>query len=251
MNKIDFIGSEANPLPLSGKLILVTGSAKRIGRAIATRLAALGAQIAVHYRSSKDEAHQLAHLLGNESFAVRAELGEPSQIERMFSEIEAHTKQGKIHALINNASAFHRTPFLSLSQKEWQDMMDINVTAPMLCIQQALSKGVESVVNLVDIAAWQSWKEFSAYAVSKAALLHLTKVLAKELAPTVRLNAVAPGTIFSPDDFNPAEKERLLARIPMGRMGSADEVARVVEFLLLSPTLTGVCLPVDGGQGLR
>jgi pteridine reductase len=134
--------------------------------------------------------------------------------------------------------------------EQWDDQLAVNLTAPQRCIRLAIERGATAIVNVVDIAAWQPWREFSAYCVSKAGLLHLTLVLARELAPAVRVNAVAPGTVLFGEDLDEAARARVLARIPMGRAGQPADVARAVRFLLTEPYLTGVCLPVDGGQGV-
>ena len=236
---------------LEDKLVLVTGGARRVGQAIAKELALHGAQVAIHYRESKEEAQALAKSLGRGSFAIAAELRDPVQVEALCKNVRQNSQSGKIDHLVNNAALFRRTPFRALSDEAWQEMLDVNLTAPMRCVRWAQVEGLSSVVNLIDIAAWQPWKAFSAYAVSKAGLLHLTRILAKELAPTIRVNAVAPGTSLFPEDYDEASKEQVLAKIPLQRIASPEEIARTVRFLLEEPYLTGVCLPVDGGQGLH
>jgi pteridine reductase len=121
----------------------------------------------------------------------------------------------------------------------------------MRLIREAVPAGVRAIVNIVDVAAWQPWPYWLAYSTSKAALLHLTRCLALELAPAVRVNAVAPGTAAFPDDWTPEQRARQSARIPLGRAGEPADVARAVRYLLSEDYLTGVCLPVDGGAGLR
>lgn len=240
-----------NKISMTGKLVLITGGARRIGRAIARELAQAGAQVAIHYLQSEEAAEELAKSLGQGSFGVAADLRDFRQIEEMIQSVKKRAQNGQIDFLVNNASVFERTPFEQLSDQDWQLMLDVNLTAPMRCIRSAQKVGLSAVVNLVDIAAWQPWKSFSAYCVSKAGLLHLTRILARELAPEIRVNAVAPGTILFPEGYDISAQERVLAQIPLERTGSPEEVARTVRFLLEEPYLTGVCLPVDGGQGLR
>ena len=234
---------------LAGRLILVTGGAQRVGRSICEELARAGARLAVHYHRSQSDAEGLARHLGQGALAVGADLRSTGQTVAMFQTLEA--RAGRIDMLVNNAAIFRRTPFHSLSEEAWDEHLAVNLTAPQRCIRLAVSAGATAVVNLVDIAAWQPWSEFSAYSVAKAGLLHLTRVLARELAPTVRVNAVAPGTVLFPDGYDLAAQRRVLARVPLGRQGQPHDVARAVRFLLSESYLTGVCLPVDGGQGLR
>jgi pteridine reductase len=130
-------------------------------------------------------------------------------------------------------------------------MLALNVAAPMRLMREAARAGVASIVNVVDVAAWQPWANWSAYATSKAALLHLSRCLALELAPRTRVNCVAPGTVIFPDDWDEARRAQQLAKVPLGRAGEPADVARAVRFLCEEDYLTGACIPVDGGAGLR
>lgn len=234
---------------LAGRLILVTGGGQRVGRTICEELGRAGARLAVHYHRSQSDAETLALRLGRGSLALRADLRDTGETVAMFQRLEAMA--GRLDMLVNNAAIFSRTPFHSLTDAAWDEQLAVNLTAPQRCIRLAVAAGATAVVNLVDIAAWQPWSEYSAYAVAKAGLLHLTRILARELAPTVRVNAVAPGTVLFPDNYDATAKARVLARVPLGRQGQPGDVARAVRFLLSESYLTGVCLPVDGGQGLR
>src|SRR5262249_39064016 len=151
---------------------------------------------------------------------------------------------GDLDAIINCAADYARTPLATLTDDLWDGMLALNLSAPMRLIRAGARVGVRSVVNIVDVAAWQPWANWSAYSVSKAALLHLTKCLAIELAPHMRVNAVAPGTVIFPDDWDEARRANQLAKVPLGREGSPEDVARAVKFLLSEDYLTGVCLPV-------
>lgn len=253
--------------PLRGQLVLVTGGAQRVGRAICLQLAQAGAQVAIHYHRSQDAAHALAKELGQGAFAVAADLRELAQTREMFAQVTQGSQSGRVDALVNNAALFARTPLLPPTsqspldeawqqqfQEQWEEQLRVNLTAPQRCIQLAVAGGATAVVNVVDIAAWQPWAEFSAYSVAKAGLLQLTRVLARELAPRVRVSAVAPGMVLLPAESVPgasAWTEKVQARVPLGRIGEPSDVARAVCMLLTEPFLTGVCLPVDGGQGLR
>ncbi len=234
---------------LTGRLILVTGGAQRVGRSICEELGRAGARLVVHYHRSQTDAAALARSLGPGSLAIGADLRSAHQTAALFQTIS--DRLGRIDMLVNNAAIFHRTPFHALNDEAWDEQLAMNLTAPQRCTRLAVAAGATAVVNLVDIAAWQPWSEFSAYSVAKAGLLHLTRILARELAPTVRVNAVAPGTVLFPDDYDAAAKARVLARVPLGQTGQPADVARAVRFLLSESYLTGVCLPVDGGQGLR
>jgi pteridine reductase len=234
---------------LSGRVAVVTGGGKRVGRAICEELARAGARVAVHYHRSPSDAQALARRLGGGALAVGADLRKTGDCVAMFQTIEA--RAGRIDLLVNNAAIFGRTPFHSLTDEAWDEQLAVNLTAPMRCMRLAVAAGATAIVNLVDIAAWQPWSEYAAYSVAKAGLLHLTRVLSRELAPTVRVNAVAPGTVLFPEDYDASARARVLARVPLGREGQPEDVARAVRFLLAEPYLTGVCLPVDGGQGLR
>lgn len=234
---------------LQGRLILVTGGAQRVGRSICEELGRAGARLIVHYHRSQPDAETLVRKLGRGAMAIRADLRNTGETVAMFQAIEA--RAGRLDMLVNNAAIFHRTPFHALTDAVWEEHLAVNLTAPQRCTRLAVAAGATAIVNLVDIAAWQPWNEYSAYGVAKAGLLHLTRILARELAPTVRVNAVAPGTVLFPDDYDASAKARVLARVPLGQQGQPADVARAVRFLLSEGYLTGVCLPVDGGQGLR
>ncbi|MFO0578530.1 MAG: SDR family oxidoreductase [Polyangia bacterium] len=235
------------PLSLAGQVVLVTGGGRRVGRAICEELAAAGARIVVHYHRSAVEAEALAARLGGE--ALGADLRSAAATEALFAAIA--TAHGRLDALVNSAAIFGRTPFATLTDAEWDEHLATNLTAPMRCTRSAVRLGARAIVNLVDIAAWQPWIGYGAYSVAKAGLLQLTRVLARELAPTVRVNAVAPGVVAFAEDLDEATRQRVLGRVPLGRSGEPADVARAVRFLLTEPFLSGVCLPVDGAQGLR
>lgn len=232
--------------PLRGSIALITGGARRVGRAICEELARVGCRPIVHFHRSQEGAEELAARL--DGIALGADLSSARETQALFREIS--TRCGRVDLLVNSAAIFKRTPFAAMTDADWDEHLATNLTAPMRCTRLAVGLGARAIVNLVDIAAWQPWREYSAYAVSKAGLLQLTRVLARELAP-VRVNAVAPGVVAFPDEMDDAERQRVLARIPLGRTGEPADVARAVRFLLTEPFLSGVCLPVDGAQGLR
>ena len=234
--------------PLSGKVILVTGGARRIGQAICEELWTHGAIVAIHHHQSMVAAQQLAQRLGARAVLVRADLCDRTATEAMFAELG--NRLGRIDGLVNSAAVFARTPIETLTDEQWDDILAVNLTAPRRCMQLAIATGVSAIVNIVDVGAIQPWRGYAAYGVAKAGLLHLTRIAAKELLGRVRVNAVAPGLVLLPDDVAPAERDRLHAKLTGPPSGSPQDVARAVRYLLSEPFVTGVCLPVDGGQSL-
>jgi pteridine reductase len=226
-------------MELGGKTVLVTGAARRVGRAIAEELSEAGARVVAHHHSSP----------GKDGDAVRADLRDPAAAQLLVD--EAVLRTGRPDALVNSAAGYGRTPLDQLSDDEWRQMMALNLDAPMRLMRAAVPAGVRAIVNIVDVGASQPWPNYLAYSTSKAALLHLSRCLALELAPKVRVNCVAPGTVAFPEDWDETRKAAQLGRTPLGREGSPADVARAVRFLIENDYLTGVCLPVDGGAGLR
>ena len=236
---------------------LVTGAARRIGAAIARRLHRDGYDVVLHYRHSASEALALAAALEaarpGSTLAVRADLAE---FDRQ-PELVARTigRFGRLDALVNNASAFFPTPFGETTPEQWNALFDVNLRAPFFLSQSAaphLAGTGGAIVNLADIHGEAPLAGHAAYGMGQAALLYMTRALALELAPRVRVNAVAPGAILWPEDGKPrAEKEALLARTPLGRTGTVDEVAEAVRWLLRDASYTtGEVLRIDGGRSL-
>jgi pteridine reductase len=232
---------------LDDKIAVVTGAGRRVGRAIAEELAAAGATVVLHYHGSRVEVAQLASRM-ERSLVVKADLRTAAGCRALLEAVRKHC--GRLDVLVNNAAAYVRGPFAYETDETWNHMLALNVVAPARLIRGALGLGVTSVVNIVDVAARVPWKHHAAYAASKAALAHLTACLALELAPAVRVNAVAPGTVAFPDAFSAGERAAIVRRIPLDRVGQPRDVARAVRYLLEEEYLTGVVLPVDGGAGL-
>jgi pteridine reductase len=233
-------------MDLAGKTALVTGGARRVGRAIVEELARAGARVVVHAHASDGDAVAAA-LPG--AVALRADLTTPDAARALVDGAVAAT--GRLDVLVNSAAAYARTPLFVLTDEEWDALLTLDLTAPMRLTRAAVAAGATAIVNIVDIGAWQPWPNYLAYSTAKAGLLHLTRCLALELAPSVRVNAVAPGTVAFPPDWSEARQAAQLSRIPLGRVGDPGDVARAVRFLVGEDYLTGVCLPVDGGAGLR
>jgi len=234
-------------LSLEDRVILVTGSAKRIGRGIALRLAREGAKVAIHYQGSEAEARATAAECGNAP-VFRANLERVSEIEKLFAEVEAHF--GRIDALVNNAARFTQKDPLELTEADWDFVHSVNLKATFFCNQQAarrmLAKDGGRIVNLSSLGGIRPWSQHAHYCASKAGVIMLTRALSKAFAPRVTVNSVAPGVIpfGEPDE----RVKRLIAKTPACRAGTADEIAdAVVFFLTASNFVTGQVLAVDGG----
>ena len=239
--------------PLRGKVALVTGAAKRIGRAVALRLAAEGADVIIHYNRSQSEADDAAReieKLGRKSIALQADLSNVGEIKRLFQ--QAAERFGHLDILVNSAANFLHSPLEDVSEKLWDTALDTNLKAPFFCAQAAApllkqSRGV--IVNFADIGGILPWPGYIPHCASKAGVIMLTKCLAKALAPEVRVNAIAPGTITMSDD--PSEWEAdFIRRAPLHRTGTPGDVAEAVSFLIRSNFLTGQTLVLDGGRTL-
>jgi NAD(P)-dependent dehydrogenase (short-subunit alcohol dehydrogenase family) len=243
-------------MDIKGKLALVTGSAKRVGRGIVLALAAEGADVIVHYRSSRDAAERTAgeaRQHGVQAVTMRADLADPVQIERLFGEIRS--RFGRLDILINNAAVYDPTPIQTLTAEQWDRQMQTNVRGPALCTRHAaeLMQGRGGViVNLTDIAATRPRGDWHAYCASKAALLALTKSTAKALAgEKIRVNCVSPGVAAWPEDMDPLLKQKILRQIPLGRPGTPEDIAQAVLFLVKHDYVTGEELRIDGGWILK
>ena len=239
---------------LKGKTVLVTGAAKRVGREIALALARRGADIAVHFNTSKAEAEKTAGdiaSLGVRSGVFRADLGDDSAIEKMVSGVMG--KFGRLDGMVNNAAVFFKTPFDTLTADEWDRTMSVNLRAVFLCCVHGGRAMLEgdggAIVNIADWAGERPYRDYIPYCVSKAGVISLTKAFARTLAPRVRVNAIGPGPVLVPSDLSPAEAREIMEKTPMKRHGSPQDVANTVVFLFEgSDYLTGAFLPVDGGR---
>jgi pteridine reductase len=240
--------------------VLITGAARRIGAAIARRLHAAGARVVLHCNRSRMEADLLAgdlNLVRADSCAVvQGDLLDVASLPRIVQ--EAYVAFGRLDALVNNASSFHATPFGSVTPRDWDDLMGTNLRAPLFLAQAAaprLREAKGAIVNIVDIHADRPLKDFVVYSVAKAGLAGLTRSLALELGPEVRVNGVAPGTILWPDTadhFTRAEQMRIVGQTPLARVGNPEDVAGAVKYLLFdAPFVTGQILAVDGGRAIH
>lgn len=236
---------------LAGKVILVTGAAKRIGREIALRLAAEGARVAIHYSTSEAEAARTAADCGGAPL-FRADLENVAEIERMFAEIDE--RLGRIDGLVNNAARFTRFDPLEVTEADWDYIHDVNLKAVFFCCQQAgrrmKRQGEGRIVNISSLGGLRPWAEHAHYCASKAGVIMLTRALAKAFAPEITVNSVAPGVIPFGEWNEPMTQ--MLAATPAGRVGTGGEIAdAVVYFLRASNFVTGQVLAVDGGLSQR
>ncbi|HET7157691.1 MAG TPA: pteridine reductase [Burkholderiales bacterium] len=244
---------------LADKVVLITGGARRLGAAVTRRLHAAGARVAVHYRSSHTEAHALhAELLGKRpesAVLLQGDLLKPACVATLVQDTIAAF--GRLDALVNNASSFYPTPLGDITEQSWDDLIGTNLKAPLFLSQAAareLRKQHGSIVNIIDIHAEFPMKNYIVYNIAKGGLVALTRSLARELGPEVRVNGVAPGTILWPDDENwrdEVARQRIMNQTALKRVGEPDDIAKAVEFLLIdSPYITGQVLAVDGGRSV-
>lgn len=242
---------------LNGKVALVTGAARRIGAAIATRLHESGASVAIHYRGSAAEAMALVDRLNSlrtgSAAAFQADLIDTPVLPGL---VENVVQWGdRLDILVNNASSFYPTPPGEITEAHWDDLMGSNLKAPLFLSQAALPKLRETrgaIVNIVDIHAQRPLRNHTVYGPAKAALAMLTRSLAKDLAPLVRVNGVSPGAILWPEsDLDEAAKKAILEQVPLERAGDPDDIAGAVLFLARDATyVTGQIIAVDGGRSI-
>ena len=245
---------------MQGKVVLVTGGAKRVGAAICRRLHAAGALLAVHYRSSEQEALDMQKVLNKlrpKSAAMfQADLLEQKDLPQLVHKVIK--KFGRLDALVNNASSFYATPLADIDEQQWRDLLGTNLRAPLFLAQAAateLRRQHGCIVNIVDIHAERPMYGHLLYSVAKAGLVALTKGLAQELAPQVRVNAVAPGVIIWPEGeawTDLEQRRKIVAHTLLKREGEPDDIARTVAFLIHdAPYITGQVIAVDGGRSIN
>ncbi|KTC80774.1 pteridine reductase [Legionella cherrii] len=240
------------------KVALVTGGARRIGAATVKTLHAAGYKTIIHCHHSLQEAHSLAASLNeqrpNSAFVLQREITESCAAEEIITSIQDWT--GRLDLLVNNASVFIRTEFTAFVETDWDALFNVHVKAPFLLSLAArplLAKHSGAIINLTDTHAEKPLKGYSAYCQSKAALEMQTKSLAREFAPEIRVNAIAPGATAWPEHFNaltPERKEEIIAKTPLKKHGDPEYVAQAVLALAENPYITGQILKVDGGRSL-
>lgn len=239
------------------KRILITGAAKRIGNEMALSFFNKGWDIVIHYNSSKEEAEALADQMNSErnnsAMLVQANLDNANEVEMLVEKILS--KNGSIDALINNASTFYPTPIGTFSEENWNALMGSNLKAPLFLIQsfyKELEKNKGFIINVTDINVDRALVNHSIYLAAKSGLQTLTKSLAKELAPNIRVNAIAPGAILEPPntDWTAEQKNNIINAVPMKRMGTEKDIVDAAIYLSEAEYVTGQILNIDGGKSL-
>lgn len=230
-------------------LALVTGAAHRLGKVFALTLARQGFDIVLHYHRSSDAALQTKAELesvGSRVILSQADLTNPAQIQSLVSDLEL------INILVNSAAFMPSGNVDALSLENWDTSLDLNLRAPFLLAQECAKKMTDGglIVNITDVGAQKAWSRYPSYTVSKAALESLTRILARALAPNIRVNAIAPGFVLQSDIVPAEEWERLINRVPLKRPARPDEIASALEFLLENEYITGQTIVVDGGYSL-
>jgi len=247
----------ALPLTLRGKTVLVTGAARRVGATIARTLHAAGANLVLHYRSSADDAAALAEALNavrpTSATLVECDLLETARLPTLIE--KAVAEFGGLDILVNNASTFYPTPLGDITEMDWDDLIGTNLKVPLFLAQAAASRLHEAqglIINLADIHGVKPLRRYPVYSIAKAGLIMLTRSLARELGPHVRVNAVAPGPVMWPEDgVDKALQEKITQRTALKRPGSAQDVARACLFFATeAPYVTGQILAVDGGRSI-
>jgi len=238
--------------PLGGQVALVTGAAKRVGRSIALRLAAEGADIVIDYESSKLEAQQLVEEIkatGRRAIAVQGDVSKRADVQKLFASVEGQF--GRLDILVNNAGMFFAADFEELTEEQWDRILDTNLKSQFLCCQTAAPimkrQGRGRIINISSLGGLLPWPAYTHYCVSKAGSIMLTRCLARALGPEITVNSVAPGTIQFPGE---APDEDYIRRVPLHRTGTGDELAQAVFYFATADFVTGQILAVDGGRTL-
>ena len=240
---------------LNGRVVLVTGAGRRVGRAIALALGAQGMPVVVHFNGSRDGAEETARLIvesGGEAVIEQADLG---RVDAAYALVDrAVAWRGTLGALVNSAAIMLRTPIPDTTQFDWDRMFALNVRAPYFLSQRAapsLAASRGAIVNIADLAAFESWPAYVPHGMTKAAVVQMTRAMAQALAPDVRVNAVAPGVVLLPEGWSDEGARHLQETTPLRRLGAPEDVAQAVVYLLGAQYVTGEVVRVDGGRHVR
>ena len=242
-------------MKLEGRVALVTGAGRRVGQAIAIALGERGMRVAVHYHGSIDGANETVAKVtaaGGSGQPFVADLARSDAPAALVEQVVKHF--GSLDVLVNSAAVMMRTPFGEVTAEQWDSMMALNLRAPFFVAQAAarhLRAASGVIVNIADLAAFESWPAYIPHGISKSGIVHMTRSLARVLAPEVRVNAVAPGTVLLPENWSTQADERLRQTTPLARTGSPTDVSSTVIFLLESDYITGETIIVDGGRHIR
>lgn len=241
--------------PLTGRVALVTGAGRRVGRALALALGAQGMRVIVHYNGSADGAEETVRLIaaaGGKAVSIGADLSDVGEAERLVDRVVAD--HGELAVLVNSAAIMRRTPVGETSTNDWDEMFALNVRAPYFVSQRAapaLGAAHGCIVNIADLAAFETWPAYVPHTITKAAIVQMTRGLAHALAPAVRVNAIAPGVVMLPEGWQEKDAEHLRASTPLARLGSPEDVAEAMLYLIGAEFVTGEVLVVDGGRHVR
>jgi len=240
-------------MQLRNKVILVTGGAVRIGRAICCELHQTGARIYCHYHQSEQAAKDLQHKKPG-IHLLQADLSEPGADKKLIKKIL--DRDGHIDVLVNSAALFIKTPFGSVDEDEWNKLFNLNLKAGFFLAQEAgkqmLAQGAGKIINIADTSGLRPWPSYIPYSMTKSGVISMTKGLAKALAPAVQVNCINPGPVLLPEDYTVREKERAIERTLLKREGRAEDIAYAVRFLLEDGDyITGTVLAVDGGRSIQ
>lgn len=242
-------------MELAGRVALVTGGGRRVGRALAEALGSAGARVAVHYNSSATGAEEVARAIrdaGGDAATFGADLTNGAALPGLIDQVVA--RFGGLDVLVNSAAVMERTPLGSVTPAQWDAMFALNLRAPFLLSQAAATSlaargGV--IVNMADLAAFETWPAYVPHGISKAGIVQMTRALARVLAPAVRVNAIAPGAVLLPDNWDDASGEHLEQTTPLRRLGSPADVVGAMLYLIGADYVTGETIVVDGGRHVR
>ena len=242
-------------MELKGRNALVTGAGVRLGRALASGLMRRGVHVAIHYHHSEHGARETAlegEAAGNTVALLKADLSDAAQAEGLAR--RAADGLGGLDILINSAGIMERQPLAEVTPEDWDRTINLNLRGAFFVAKGAAAVMADrggAIVNVADLAAFERWTGYPVHVISKAGVIAMTELLAKTLAPKIRVNAVAPGAVLLPDDWDEAQKERLVRSTPLGRLGTPDDVVAAVVHLLERDYVTGETLVVDGGRRIR
>ncbi|CAG0936065.1 glucose 1-dehydrogenase [Thermoflexales bacterium] len=243
-------------MKIENKVALVTGGARRIGKAIAVALARSGARVMITYNTSAAEAENtIAEIKqsGGQATAVQCDQRDLSASDRLFERLRQEVD--RLDILVNNAAIMERKPALEITPDDWARVMETNLRGPFFMAQRAaqwmLTTGGGSIVNIADLSALHPWPSYLTHTISKSGVVALTQTLALALAPTIRVNAIAPGMVLKPDEWSDERWARMIAALPLQRGGTAEDVAEAVLYCVRSDFMTGQVIVLDGGRSLK
>lgn len=242
-------------MDIKNKVSIVTGGAKRVGKAICKALAERGSNVVIHFNQSEDEAQETVDEIKAaypvDAICLKADISNSDDIGKMIQRTKESFK--RVDILVNNAAIFFKTPFIEIREENWDTIVDTNLKGPFLCAkavaEEMIKQGQGKIINISDIGGIKPWADYIPYCVSKAGLVTLTQGLAKALAPTIQVNCIAPGEVLFPEDYVEDDVAKTRSKILLKKLGSPEDIARTVIFLIEgSDFITGATVVVDGGR---